>query len=84
MPSPIVHKLRFASIIFSEDFTFNLYTDNFVLFGDYIIDTLDIIYDTTNISYDTTVVISSNDTTTTIDTIYEIYIEYEKYLSLYI
>ena len=30
------------SIIFSEDFTFNLYTDNFVLFGDYIIDTLDI------------------------------------------
>ena len=72
------------SIIFSEDFTFNLYTDNFVLFGDYIIDTLDIIYDTTNISYDTTVVISSNDTTTTIDTIYEIYIEYEKYLSLYI
>ena len=72
------------SIIFSEDYTFNLYTENFVLFGDYIIDTLDIMYDTTNISFDTTIVVSSNDTITTIDTIYEVYIEYEKSVSLYI
>ncbi len=72
------------SIIFSEDYTFNLYTDNFVLIGDYFIDTLNVLYDTTNISFDSTIVISSNDTITTIDTIYEVYIEYEKYVSLYI
>ncbi|PDH45873.1 MAG: hypothetical protein CNE34_00470 [Rhodothermaeota bacterium MED-G18] len=73
------------SIIFSEDYTFNLYTDNFILIGDYFIDTLNVLYDTTDISFvDTTFVTSSNDTITTIDTIYEVYIEYEKYVSLYI